>query len=79
MDLLARYSATALHWVWNAVRFSWWFTTRMHKLSADPLDHRLQVAELDYRANSAAARTEHPQQSSNFLLPVLDERGNPVR
>lgn len=56
-DLLDRYSATALRRVWQAVRFSWWFTNLMHKLGEDPLNHRLQIAELEYLAGSNAART----------------------
>lgn len=56
-DLLGRYSETALRRVWKAIRFSWWFTTMMHKFNNDPLNYRLQVAELDYLANSEAART----------------------
>jgi len=56
-DLLDRYSETALRRVWKAVRFSWWFTTLMHKFGDDLLNHRLQLAELDYLAGSTAART----------------------
>ena len=56
-DLLERYSATALRRVWQAIRFSWWFTTLMHKFDQDPLGRRLQLAELHYLANSLAART----------------------
>jgi p-hydroxybenzoate 3-monooxygenase len=44
--LLDEYSARALDRVWKATRFSWWFTTLMHKLSDDPLAHRMQLAEL---------------------------------
>jgi p-hydroxybenzoate 3-monooxygenase len=56
-DLLDRYSETALRRVWQAVRFSWWFTTLMHKFSDEPLNQRLQVAELEYLIGSNAART----------------------
>lgn len=56
-DLLDRYSATALRRVWKAIRFSWWFTTLMHKFSDDPLAQRLQVAELDYLTGSVAGQT----------------------
>ncbi|MEZ4622684.1 MAG: 4-hydroxybenzoate 3-monooxygenase [Caldilineaceae bacterium] len=56
-DLLDRYSATALRRVWKAIRFSWWFTTLMHKFGDDPLEQRLQVAELDYLTGSVAGRT----------------------
>lgn len=56
-DLLDRYAATALRRVWKAIRFSWWFTTLLHKLGDDPLNQRLQLAELDYLAGSNAAQT----------------------
>jgi p-hydroxybenzoate 3-monooxygenase len=56
-DLLDRYSDACLNRVWKAIRFSWWFTSLMHKFDDDPLGYRLQIAELDYLAGSTAART----------------------
>ncbi|QXD15396.1 4-hydroxybenzoate 3-monooxygenase [Rhodocaloribacter litoris] len=56
-DLLDRYSETALRRVWKAIRFSWWFTSVLHKFTDDPIDHRLQIAELDYITGSNAGRT----------------------
>ena len=56
-DLLDRYSDTCLRRVWKAVRFSWWFTSMMHKFGDEPLGQRLQLAELDYLTSSEAART----------------------
>ena len=53
--LLNEYSARALSRVWKATRFSWWFTTLMHRFSADPFAQRLQLAELEYLARSSAA------------------------
>ena len=53
--LLEEYSARALSRVWKATRFSWWFTLLMHQFSADPFARRLQLAELEYLASSAAA------------------------
>ena len=55
-DLLDRYSGTCLRRVWKAIRFSWWFTSMMHKFDDDPIGQRLQLAELDYLATSEAAR-----------------------
>jgi p-hydroxybenzoate 3-monooxygenase len=52
--LLEEYSARALQRVWKATRFSWWFTTLMHKFSDDAFAHKLQLAELEYLAGSAA-------------------------
>lgn len=57
-DLLDRYSATALRRVWQAIRFSWWFTSLLHKFNDDDaINHRLQLAELDYLTRSVAGRT----------------------
>jgi p-hydroxybenzoate 3-monooxygenase len=53
--LLDEYSARALGRVWKATRFSWWFTTLLHRFSADAFARRLQLAELEYLACSAAA------------------------
>lgn len=55
-DLLDRYSAACLRRTWRAIRFSWWLTSMMHKFDTEPINHRLQLAELDYLASSEAAR-----------------------
>jgi p-hydroxybenzoate 3-monooxygenase len=53
---LARYSERCLRRVWKAERFSWWFTTLMHRFPDAPeFDQRMQRAELDYLAGSQAA------------------------
>jgi p-hydroxybenzoate 3-monooxygenase len=56
-DLLDRYSETALRRVWKAIRFSWWYTSLLHKFDDDPMGRRLQIAELDYLINSEAGQT----------------------
>ena len=53
--LIDEYSDRALSRVWNATRFSWWFTSLLHKFSEDPFAHRLQLAELSYLAQSPRA------------------------
>ena len=53
--LLDEYSARALARVWNATRFSWWFTALTHKFSDDKFAYRLQLAELDNLRHSSAA------------------------
>jgi p-hydroxybenzoate 3-monooxygenase len=53
--LLDQYSALCLRRIWKAVRFSWWFTSIMHKFSDDAFNHRMQLAELDYLSGSTAA------------------------
>ena len=53
--LIDEYSERALSRVWKATRFSWWFTTLMHKFSDDAFTRKLQLAELDYLAESPAA------------------------
>jgi p-hydroxybenzoate 3-monooxygenase len=56
-DLLDRYSEIALRRVWKAIRFSWWYTSLLHKFDEDPMGRRLQIAELDYLVNSEAGQT----------------------
>lgn len=56
-NLLESYSATALRRAWKAIRFSWWFTSQMHRFDDDPINYRLQVAELDYMTGSEAGLT----------------------
>lgn len=55
-DLLDRYSDACLRRVWQAIRFSWWFTMLMYNFD-DPIGHRLQLAELDYLTSSVAGST----------------------
>jgi p-hydroxybenzoate 3-monooxygenase len=54
--LLEEYSTRALARVWKATRFSWWFTTLMHRFGDDPFGYRLQQSELDYLSGSGAAQ-----------------------
>ena len=56
-DLLDRYSETALRRVWKAIRFSWWYTSLLHKFDDDPMSRRLQSSELDYLTGSEAGQT----------------------
>jgi p-hydroxybenzoate 3-monooxygenase len=54
---IEHYAERCLARVWRAVRFSWWFTNLMHQFpDADAISHPLQLAELDYLANSEAAQ-----------------------
>jgi p-hydroxybenzoate 3-monooxygenase len=53
--LLDRYSEVALARVWKATRFSWWFTSLMHRFGDDALAQKLQLAELEYLASSKHA------------------------
>ena len=55
-SLLESYSVTALKRVWKAIRFSWWFTSLMHRFGDDPINYRLQMAELDYVTGSQAGQ-----------------------
>ncbi len=57
-DGIDRYSERCLSRVWKAERFSWWFTSLMHKLpETGAIGQRLQQAELDYLVSSRAATT----------------------
>ena len=52
------YSARCLSRIWRAERFSWWFTSLMHRFpGTDGFDRRLQRAEFDQLAGSVAAQT----------------------
>jgi p-hydroxybenzoate 3-monooxygenase len=52
---IADYSRRALARIWRAERFSWWFTTLMHRFPDDgPIVAKLQEAELDYLMHSDA-------------------------
>ncbi len=52
------YSARALARVWKAERFSWWFTSLMHRFpEAGEFGRKMQSAELDYLVHSESAMT----------------------
>jgi p-hydroxybenzoate 3-monooxygenase len=52
------YSQRCLRRVWRAERFSWWFTSLMHKFpDTGEFGRKMQAAELDYLVNSSAAST----------------------
>jgi p-hydroxybenzoate 3-monooxygenase len=52
------YSQRALARVWKAERFSWWFTSLMHRFPENgDFGSRMQASELDYLVHSDAART----------------------
>jgi p-hydroxybenzoate 3-monooxygenase len=51
------YSQRALSRVWKAERFSWWFTSLMHRFpETGEFGRKMQSAELDYLVHSDAAR-----------------------
>jgi p-hydroxybenzoate 3-monooxygenase len=55
--LLDGYSATALRRIWRAERFSAWLTSVLHLFPGrSSFDRRMQLAEIDQLASSAAAR-----------------------
>jgi p-hydroxybenzoate 3-monooxygenase len=52
------YSDRCLRRVWKAVRFSWWFTSLMHKFpDTGAFGQKIQEAEIDYLLASTAAST----------------------
>lgn len=53
------YSDRALARVWKAVRFSWWFTSLMHRFPDEhaAFNQKMQEAEIDYLERSKAAQT----------------------
>ena len=55
---LDAYSQTCLRRIWRAERFSWWFTSLMHKFpETGAFGQKMQAAELDYLVHSHAAST----------------------
>jgi p-hydroxybenzoate 3-monooxygenase len=55
---LNAYSDRCLRRVWKAVRFSWWFTTLMHKFpDGGEFAQKVQEAEISYLLSSQAAAT----------------------
>jgi p-hydroxybenzoate 3-monooxygenase len=52
------YSQRCLRRIWRAERFSWWFTSLMHKFpETGAFGRKMQAAELDYLVHSTAAST----------------------
>ena len=70
------YSARCLRRVWRAERFSWWFTSLMHRFPDDgAIGAKLQDAELDYLFHSEhAARTV----AENYVGLPLDFGDEPA-
>lgn len=59
----ATYSDKALARVWKAIRFSWWFTTTMHRFPEQTeFDQKIQNSELDYLSTSKAAQSTMAEQ-----------------
>lgn len=57
-DAVAGYEAKALARVWKAERFSWQLTMLMHRFpEGGPFERRMQIAELEYLAESQAMQT----------------------
>jgi p-hydroxybenzoate 3-monooxygenase len=67
---LDAYSSTCLQRVWRAERFSWWMTSMLHRMDADPFGERLQLAELDYVTSSRAASQSLAENYVGLPLPV---------
>jgi p-hydroxybenzoate 3-monooxygenase len=67
---LDRYSDTALARVWQAEKFSWWFTMATHRLSDNPFDLRMQVAELEYITSEPTGQRYVAEQYVG--LPITD-------
>jgi p-hydroxybenzoate 3-monooxygenase len=76
MKAIDEYSARALARVWKAERFSWWFTHLTHRFpTSTPLERKLQIAEMDYLAGSAAARTALAENYVGLPLTASPSRG----
>ena len=68
------YSRRCLRRIWRAERFSWWFTSLMHKFpETGAFGQKMQAAELDYLVHSTAASTALAE---NYVgLPLMTEDG----
>jgi len=56
-DGIDTYSAKALARVWKAERFSWWFSSLMHRYpDQSEFDLKMQIAELEFLRSNAAAQ-----------------------
>ena len=68
---ITAYSDRCLRRVWNAVRFSWWFTSLMHKFpDGGAFAQKVQEAEIGYLLGSVAASTSLAE---NYVgLPLQD-------
>jgi len=68
---LDRYSERCLRRIWNAVRFSWWFTSLMHRFpDAGPFGQKVQEAEIGYLLRSEAAARALAE---NYVGLALDD------
>ena len=71
------YSDACLQRVWKAVRFSWWFTSLMHKFpDTGEFGQKLQQAELDYLVQSRAASTALAE---NYVGLPFEQAGSTAR
>lgn len=74
-DALNIYSDCALARVWQAERFSWWFTGLTHRFpDTQAFDRKMQVAELDYIRTSKAAQTMLAENYVGLPLAALNAR-----
>ena len=65
------YSDRCLRRVWNAVRFSWWFTSLMHKFpDGGAFGQKIQEAEIGYLLGSVAASTSLAENYVGLPLEV---------
>lgn len=58
IDGIDTYSEKALSRIWKAERFSWWFSSLMHRYpDQTEFDHKMQIAELAFlRSNTSAQK-----------------------
>ncbi len=71
------YSNRCLRRIWRAERFSWWFTSLMHKFpETGAFGQKMQTAELDYLVHSTAASTALAE---NYVGLPLDAQGAAAR
>jgi p-hydroxybenzoate 3-monooxygenase len=73
------YSSRCLRRIWRAERFSWWFTSLMHRFpDGGALAAKLQDAELDYLFHSESAARTVAENYVGLPLDFGDERTGAV-
>jgi p-hydroxybenzoate 3-monooxygenase len=71
---LDSYSERCLRRIWKAERFSWWFTTLMHRFPDDgAIVAKFQQAELDYLIHSEAGRRTIAENYVGLPLDFADK------
>jgi len=74
-----RYSERCLRRIWRAERFSWWFTTLMHRFPDEgPITAKFQQAELEYLFNSESGSRTIAENYVGLPLDFAEQARRPT-